>query len=154
VFSTQVAAFKGQVDAAAVESAVRNRDVELSIDASRLELQGYQEEIRKYVALVSGESNRVRGLVSEYTADTGVYSSAISGWGTMTQAAIEDGRTLVGQLNANLNREQTNAEIELRGQVRELANRLNATTAGVDVSREIVTALQGTINVISGKVTA
>jgi hypothetical protein len=154
VFATQVAAFKSQVDAAQVETAVRNRDVELSIETSRLELQGYQEEIRRYVALVSGESARVAGLVSEYTADTSVYSSAIAGWGSLSGGAIEEGRTLVGQLNANLNREQTNAQIDLMGQTRELANRLNATTAGVNVSREIVTALQGTINVISGKVTA
>ena len=152
IFATQVSAFNSQVQAAQVENAVRNRDFELSIEKSKIELDGYLGEVRKYVALVAGEGSRVRGLINEYAADTAVYSTAIGGWGTLTDAAVAEGRTLTAHLAANLRREQNNAMIELRGQAEELTNRLNATKAGVELSGDFATALQGSVQVVSGQV--
>jgi len=154
IFNTQVDAHRSQVQAASIENEVRNRDVTLSIQKSQLELAGYEQEVRTYTATIAAEDARVRGLLGQLSEDNRIYAAALSAWEGLTRAGTEENRMFIANLNARAQNQLKAADLSISAQTAELSNRFNATNAGVGLTKEIITALQGTVNLLSGKITS
>jgi hypothetical protein len=153
VFSSQVDAFRSQVEAARVESDVRNRDVELNIQKARIELDGFEAEVRKFATLVAAEDSRVRALISEYSTDTQSYAAALSAWEGLSRTVVASNQQTTEAVRERIRLEQINADTELQATNQNLQLQFQAANAGANITRDIIIALQSAVNALSGKIT-
>ena len=133
VFDTQVRAFATQVQAAGIESDVRNRNVTVDIERRRAEIAEFAARIEKYRSDVSAETARVGAQVQLFASDTDLYRASMQAWEGLTRVGIAELNNLSRKFEQEVAFEQANSRLQLEAVVESARRRFDAANAGTDV---------------------
>lgn len=146
VFQAEVSVYGTEVQAAEVKTRIANINVSSDIERSRLELQRYVGQIEQFKANLNREVQRVGSLVNVYGADVDSFNALIGGWKAFYDSVDRNTEVFLRTITANADTDARLTDIELARQEKEARIQLEASTAGVDLYRDLVGAAQGALN--------